>query len=232
MSALEVGPESIKTRPTLQVVVGSKDQWLANDLGSTASGVRYIQSAPSQVELRRTMSRHPSVTAREYSRVPLGQQTSMGKQTPRFLQAPVGVAGSLLGVSNVGKQVPVGVAGSLSGVGFAGKRVPVITPVPVTEKKSVHCASIWKTIAKVIGYVIALVLVTLVGIGIGTALGPGSYSGSITEHIVSEGDSIWQLAANVDTTISVENVMEDIRSINALESDSLQVGQSIFLPTY
>jgi LysM domain. len=117
-------------------------------------------------------------------------------------------------------------------VGFAGKRVPVITPVPVTEKKSVHCASIWKTIAKVIGYVIALVLVTLVGIGIGTALGPGSYSGSITEHIVSEGDSIWQLAANVDTTISVENVMEDIRSINALESDSLQVGQSIFLPTY
>ena len=65
-------------------------------------------------------------------------------------------------------------------------------------------------------------------IDIGFAL-KGSADNTIT---VQSGDSLYSIGARVPNAPSPAQVVEDIRSLNALDSDVLQAGQKLILPQY
>lgn len=70
--------------------------------------------------------------------------------------------------------------------------------------------------------------VALVGLGIGFALKGGEVQGIV----VQPGDSLYSISARLPNAPSPAQVAADIRSLNALESDNLQVGQTLILPEY
>lgn len=67
------------------------------------------------------------------------------------------------------------------------------------------------------------------GVGVGTLLGPGDYSGPTSVHAVSAGESLWSIAQGVDTERPLEEVVTDIESLNGIEG-GLVVGQRIEVP--
>ena len=75
---------------------------------------------------------------------------------------------------------------------------------------------------------ILLCSVALVGLGIGFALKGGEVPGVV----VQPGDSLYSIAASLPDAPSPAQAAEDIRFLNALEGDNLQVGQTLILPEY
>lgn len=65
---------------------------------------------------------------------------------------------------------------------------------------------------------------------VGLALQPAPYSGPTVEHAVRSGESVWSLAASVDTQRPLEDVVVDIERLNGI-SGALSVGQHLTLPT-
>lgn len=80
---------------------------------------------------------------------------------------------------------------------------------------------------KVMLVLILLCSVALVGLGIGFAL-----KGDAQAVIVQPGDSLYSIAASVPDAPSLTLTVDDIRSLNALDSDVLQAGQQLILPEY
>lgn len=85
---------------------------------------------------------------------------------------------------------------------------------------------------RVLGYMAALVAVVVGGGYLGLGLRAPEYSGSTWEHSVSAGESLWSLAASLETERPIEQVMEDIRHLNDLDADRLAVGQMLVLPAH
>lgn len=65
---------------------------------------------------------------------------------------------------------------------------------------------------------------------IGLALQPAAYSGPTLDYSVHTGDSVWSIAATVNSERSLEEVVADIRQMNGIDG-ALQPGQRIILPT-
>lgn len=85
-------------------------------------------------------------------------------------------------------------------------------------------------LGRILSYVVVLVLVAALGGALGTALRAEPYAGPTTGHAVAQGESLWSLAASVESERPIREIMEDIRQLNALESDVLLVGAPIVLP--
>lgn len=84
--------------------------------------------------------------------------------------------------------------------------------------------------AKVVGWVAALALVVSGAAGLGHALRPAPYSGQTWTHTVAAGESLWGLAASIDSKRPLEDVVEDIRALNGLTEGALLTGQELTLP--
>lgn len=93
-------------------------------------------------------------------------------------------------------------------------------------------AMVWRVPlhAKVLGWVLAFGLVTASALGIGMMVRPAPYQGETWIHTVAAGESLWGLAASVGSDRPVEDIVEDIRAMNYLESATLMAGQEITLP--
>lgn len=105
----------------------------------------------------------------------------------------------------------------------------VAAPNPgVTVMRGLMKARSWGlwTAAYVVGTVVLFVLAGFIG----GALRPSPDASSVWIHSVSQGESVWQLAALVETDRSVEDVVADIYALNSLESAVIHPGQEIALP--
>lgn len=92
-------------------------------------------------------------------------------------------------------------------------------------------ASVSGTVKKVLA---GLVLATAglgLGVGAGVLAQPDPYSGPTVVHSVVAGDSVWGLAATVDTSRPLEQVVLDIEELNHLDG-VLQPGQLVELPAH
>ena len=84
--------------------------------------------------------------------------------------------------------------------------------------------------AKIAGWVLALALVAGLGGVLGTAFRPGPYVGETYTHTVAAGESLWGLAEGLGSSRELGIVVEDIRSLNGLDSATLHPGQEVILP--
>ncbi len=84
--------------------------------------------------------------------------------------------------------------------------------------------------AKVLGWTAAVALAVGGGISLGLALGPGAYQGETWTHTVASGESLWGVAASLDSSRGLEDVVEDIRALNGLSDATLIPGQELLVP--
>ena len=70
--------------------------------------------------------------------------------------------------------------------------------------------------------------VALVGLGIGFALRDNTDDAVI----VQSGDSLYSIGSSIPGAPSTVQAVEDIRSLNALNSDMLYAGQKLIVPEY
>ncbi len=85
-------------------------------------------------------------------------------------------------------------------------------------------------IMKAVAYLLTLAFVVVGGGFVGLLLREPAYQGVTWEHSVSQGESLWSVAAGIETGRQIEEVMEDIRQLNNLERDGLMIGQQLTLP--
>ncbi len=80
---------------------------------------------------------------------------------------------------------------------------------------------------------VAVLSVAGVGVGVGAGLlaQPEPYAGPTVVHSVVAGDSMWGLAASVDTQRPLEQVVLDIETLNHVDG-ALQPGQLVELPAH
>lgn len=88
--------------------------------------------------------------------------------------------------------------------------------------------------AKIVGYFITLAAVLVLAALAGLALGesnPGALpEESVRTYVVQPGDSLWSIAQKADSSATQSATIEQIRALNSLASDHLQVGQSLVIP--
>ncbi|QWW18954.1 LysM peptidoglycan-binding domain-containing protein [Schaalia sp. 19OD2882] len=77
--------------------------------------------------------------------------------------------------------------------------------------------------------VVVTMVLTALAAGVGIALQPSAYRGPTLTHSVVAGESVWSLAAAVDTDRPLEDVVTDIEALNDLDA-GLRVGQLVVLP--
>lgn len=92
--------------------------------------------------------------------------------------------------------------------------------------------ALWSMARRALLYLSALLLVVALGATAGFLMREEPYSGPTWDHSVGAGESLWSLATGIETPRPVEQVIEDIRQLNSLESTGLQVGQVLTLPAH
>lgn len=80
-------------------------------------------------------------------------------------------------------------------------------------------------VLKAVGYVLLVALAAYIGL----MLQESNYDGATVTHSVQHGESVWSLAASIDTARPLESVVADIERLNGL-SGVLAYGQQIVLP--
>lgn len=83
---------------------------------------------------------------------------------------------------------------------------------------------------RAVAYLLALAAAVSLAIVVGLALRPDPYAGPTRTHSVVAGETVWGLAQRVDSERPLEDVVKDIRTLNALDSDLLTVGAVVVLP--
>ena len=63
------------------------------------------------------------------------------------------------------------------------------------------------------------------------AIGAADEPQAIVSYVVQPGDTLWSIADGVaEPGTDIREVISDVKSLNALESSSLQIGQSLMIP--
>lgn len=110
---------------------------------------------------------------------------------------------------------------------------PAMRRVPkgVRVRHDVHMVSLGELVRPVLRVglgVAALACLTASAFGLGLSA-QSSYEGPTQVHHVAAGESVWSLAAQVQTDRSLEDVVADIEALNELEG-TLAVGEPVVLP--
>lgn len=79
-------------------------------------------------------------------------------------------------------------------------------------------------------FLIGLSALVILGLSLGNMLSPGAYDGPTFNYSVRSGQSLWALAEQIESSRPIEEIMEDIRSINSLGNDRIFTGQVLELP--
>lgn len=109
-------------------------------------------------------------------------------------------------------------------------RSPHKSPQSEPQTASVRYVTRVPTYAKVLGWTAGLMLAVGGGVGLGSALNPGTYQGDTWTHTVASGDSLWGVAASLNSGRGLEDVVEDIRVLNGLVDATLIPGQELLVP--
>ncbi|WP_157571796.1 LysM peptidoglycan-binding domain-containing protein [Nocardioides alkalitolerans] len=87
------------------------------------------------------------------------------------------------------------------------------------------------------GQIVLVSFALLLMLGVGVALGTGSAatddpapSGATETVRVAAGDTLWEIAAERAGGSDVQGVIDEIRSLNAMSTGSLQAGQLLLVP--
>lgn len=87
------------------------------------------------------------------------------------------------------------------------------------------------------GQVVLVAFALLLMLGVGVVLGSGSAatdapapSGTTETVRVAAGDTLWEIAAERAGGADVQSVIDEIRSLNAMSTGSLQAGQLLLVP--
>lgn len=105
----------------------------------------------------------------------------------------------------------------------ASVRPPKVHDVPAESSNSL--------IRTVVTGAIGLVLAAGIGGFGGWLAQPEPYTGDTTVTAVAPGQSLWSIAAGLDIEgRSVDQVVNDIRDLNGLDSSHLDVGQPLVIP--
>ena len=102
-------------------------------------------------------------------------------------------------------------------------------PTPATAARVVSPPAL-ATFTRLLVWVLSAVAAFALALGVGLALRPAAYSGSTWVHSVTAGESVWGLAASLELSRPLEDVVEDIRSLNGLTTSALTPGQELLLP--
>lgn len=63
------------------------------------------------------------------------------------------------------------------------------------------------------------------------AIGAADEPQAVVSYVVQPGDTLWSIADGVaEPGTDIREVISDVKSLNALESSSLQIGQSLMIP--
>lgn len=114
----------------------------------------------------------------------------------------------------------------------SNRPMPVVAEPTASAGVQARQVGAFPVIGKIVGYVLALVLVVGVGFGAGSFFQPPAYAGDTWSHVVEVGDTLPGLASLVAADRSTESVMEEIRIMNGLQSDLLVPGQALALPSH
>ncbi|WP_022868054.1 LysM peptidoglycan-binding domain-containing protein [Schaalia vaccimaxillae] len=76
---------------------------------------------------------------------------------------------------------------------------------------------------------LAVLALSVGGVGVGSLLQPSAYEGPTRVHSVMAGESVWSLAQAVETDRPLEAVVADIESLNNVRG-GLGVGDRIIVP--
>lgn len=106
----------------------------------------------------------------------------------------------------------------------ASVRPPKVHDVPAESS-----SSLMRTV--VTGAIGLILAIGIGGFG-GWLAQPEPYAGETTVTAVAPGQSLWSIAAGLDIEgRSVDQVVNDIRDLNGLESSHLDVGQPLVVPS-
>lgn len=114
-----------------------------------------------------------------------------------------------------------------SGTRTGAARVEVSSPVTAG---GLDAGAIVRPLVKILVGVLLSALLFVAALGGGLLLRPAEFSGETWVHSVSQGESVWGLAQGLGLSRPLESVVEDIYSLNALTSATLQPGQQLVLP--
>ncbi|WP_110206619.1 LysM peptidoglycan-binding domain-containing protein [Nocardioides daejeonensis] len=86
---------------------------------------------------------------------------------------------------------------------------------------------------RVVVFLAATALVLLAAIFLGAASVATDDAGSVTQTrviMVDEGDTLWAIASDLADDGKVQQMIDAIKRLNALDSAALQVGQELHVP--
>lgn len=167
-----------------------------------------VKSAADLAGLEDAVRRHPAGRAR--SRAVLAQMVAQSHQSRP-------ATGSVYAVAT---------PRSLDRARMISEPMPALTMGP-SRVGSLGRKSLW---LKAVGWAMAAILTVSGALGLGLMLRPADYQGATWQHTVTAGESVWGLAVGIGSTRSLEQVVEDIRSLNQLEDATLHEGQVLMLP--
>ena len=120
---------------------------------------------------------------------------------------------------------------------FAAPVSPVITrpaqrvdSVKSTARSAASAHSTKRLLRKAAVWTLATVLTFSGALGLGLALRPAPYQGETWQHTVTAGDSVWGLAAGLESGRPLAQVVEDIKTLNQLDGAAIYEGQVLQLP--
>jgi len=80
---------------------------------------------------------------------------------------------------------------------------------------------------------IALIVVTVYGLLLGPVTEVESHMPlNYTEYTVKKGDTIWNIAAKIDTDRDIREVVADIRQLNSGSTGMIYEGDVLCIPVY
>lgn len=91
-------------------------------------------------------------------------------------------------------------------------------------------ASFAAIVVRGVAWVLGAVLAFAIALGVGLALQPPAYAGETWTHSVTAGESVWGLAASLESTRPLEEVVSDIMEMNRLTGAVIHPGQELLLP--
>lgn len=205
MSAIPVSPAVPTRSPRFQVIEGGQGQ--SGPSATAVASPQGVAGTEDTDDYLGSRQRHPAFRQRELAQRLSAQRLSAPRQPAQRQSA----------------QRPTVQRPTVQGSYVSSQPVALPLDRAALRKGISLCL-------RTLVYLGIAVAVFSVGIWLGSWGGDQSYQGATVRHSVQPGESLWSIAEGLDVNRPVAKVVEDIRSLNGIEAEGLEVGQAISLP--